>query len=1039
MRHNHGKRTGLVLASTASAIALVTGLIWAPGAGTAAPVVPTPTEVTVVPPPVSLIAPVETVVAVGDTGYLHRTDNGPEYLWTRFADKSTTVVSSLTGVGLTSDFIEPAGGDYFAWDNENPQGQPHTFTLLDAADQTSHVITLPTGSNGLLAASATTALTSVGTAGSMTFELITYAPDGSYTTAPVAGMPSGIKTASVAGDPYQATDGTSTIIQYYGATGPRDAIIDLHTGAVALIPGNGASRMALSDDFVVRSSTVSPAAVSVFSRPGLTTGTDTSSTTVALPALTGSAFFIAGRHLIVSASTLSTNTPTIDVPIDGGPPTTLYLRTPANMGGLRGGPHGTVVAVGGSSASDWAAHHLSGGTNGTLVDDASIKVTPTIADAGVSIDSGVLHHVIAVGSAAKPTFFSVDQPILHGPDDAQYTGMGGFRPEVNACQTGVSCLRVVPGSYYGPLYLMANNEISMQRVSGTVIPNYVWPWGPGAVIADSSYYYAIVNVPTANQQYVISVASNQVISTGTITGSAVWYTKLFQSSTTAGSVIETDLDNPATPKLTIPIGASCTPTELQADNDWLYWSCGPAGPAGAYDLVTGANVTLPAGVAQLGDGYVVMHDANSGVLKLYDFHSGAVAAPVTIGTVQTGFVTDDRLITWAVDKHSGDIAYVDADDSVHVIDPGVPHTAARSEVPFTHAYSFPRASPSYMAFFANRPLSSWTITITSATLGQVKTLTGGAVRDYFTTFWDGTNTAGTMMPSGYYTWTMSMTTADGTSSVGSGPLLAVCGAYVYRSYDCDGSSAILGVKSDGSGYWYNADKTPTGGLISSGATDSWPWGTYSSTFSAVIPWGDYNGDGFGDVLARTGTGTIKAYLGRSSSYFNPAGGTKTVTVATGWASYTKLLTTGDLTGDGLYDMLATDKAGSLYMMPGKAGGGLGARVKIGSGWQKFTRIVGVGDITGDHHPDLVAFDTTGNMILYAGTGHGTLSAGVKIGTGFAGYTAIIGPGDVNRDGHNDLVARDKNGVLWLFPGNGTKGFGARVQIGSGWNTYTHIF
>ena len=111
MRRIHRKRTGLVLASTASAIALVTGLIWAPGAGNAVAAVPTPTEVTVVPPAVAPTPPTEMVVSVGDTGFLHRRDNGADLLWTRFADKSTTVATALAGASRTPDVIESAGGD----------------------------------------------------------------------------------------------------------------------------------------------------------------------------------------------------------------------------------------------------------------------------------------------------------------------------------------------------------------------------------------------------------------------------------------------------------------------------------------------------------------------------------------------------------------------------------------------------------------------------------------------------------------------------------------------------------------------------------------------------------------------------------------------------------------------------------------------------------------------------------------------------------------------------------------------------------------
>jgi hypothetical protein len=53
----------------------------------------------------------------------------------------------------------------------------------------------------------------------------------------------------------------------------------------------------------------------------------------------------------------------------------------------------------------------------------------------------------------------------------------------------------------------------------------------------------------------------------------------------------------------------------------------------------------------------------------YDFSSGVLDDPVTVATFPHGPLADDRGIDWTVDKYSGDIAYVDAADAVHVIDP----------------------------------------------------------------------------------------------------------------------------------------------------------------------------------------------------------------------------------------------------------------------------------------------------------------------------------------------------------------------------------
>jgi hypothetical protein len=101
----------------------------------------------------------------------------------------------------------------------------------------------------------------------------------------------------------------------------------------------------------------------------------------------------------------------------------------------------------------------------------------------------------------------------------------------------------------------------------------------------------------------------------------------------------------------VPTGASCAATDVQATDLYVFWSCGSNGPAGVYDLVSGSTTAMPAGQYLLGEGYVVRHEAD-------------------------GDLTDDRGITWTVDKHSGDVAYVDSQNAVHIVDPGVGAAAA---------------------------------------------------------------------------------------------------------------------------------------------------------------------------------------------------------------------------------------------------------------------------------------------------------------------------------------------------------------------------
>ncbi len=205
-------------------------------------------------------------------------------------------------------------------------------------------------------------------------------------------------------------------------------------------------------------------------------------------------------------------------------------------------------------------------------------------------------------------------------------------------------------------------------------------------------------------------------------------------------------------------------------------------------------------------------------------------------------------------------------------------------------------------------------------------------------------------------------------------------------------------------------------------------------FTAVLHAGDFNGDGFADVVARSSVGYLYLYRGNGAGGFL---GKSTISTSSFWKTQTALISPGDFNGDGFTDLISRDSTGYLWLNPGNGSGGLGSKVKIGSsGWKAFTAVLPISDFDEDGAPDLAARDSSGVLWLYPGNGTGGFKPRVKLGTGWGGMTAIRSIGDFDGDRHADVIARDATGYLWLYKGNGVGKFTGKVKIGSsGWKAF----
>ncbi|MFI2765679.1 FG-GAP repeat domain-containing protein [Streptomyces echinatus] len=203
-----------------------------------------------------------------------------------------------------------------------------------------------------------------------------------------------------------------------------------------------------------------------------------------------------------------------------------------------------------------------------------------------------------------------------------------------------------------------------------------------------------------------------------------------------------------------------------------------------------------------------------------------------------------------------------------------------------------------------------------------------------------------------------------------------------------------------------------------------------------MPIADLTGDRCADVLVRPGEGTLRLYKPACGTAPKPTA--SYTALGTGWNQYDVMTSSGDLTHDGMPDLIARNSStGTVYLY--KVTGKFAARAKLADGWKIYKKIVGAGDLDGDGNGDLLVQDTYNNLYRYNGRGNGTFTARVKLFSGWgSAYNTVVGIGDITGDGKADLVARDTTGALYRYSGTGTGTFTVRVKIDAGWQTYTSL-
>jgi hypothetical protein len=966
----------------------------------------------------------------GAQGVFH-TLEGSGLVWTRYVDgRSVKVVHPTGNIGYGT-----TGGDVF-W---------HRFAdgrvdLWNAADDTTRTVRIPEGLSMLTAYDdlvvASRAVQDESGTSRREVHLLFPEADGSTRDVLVTGVPEGVTLGFPRGG-----DADGLLFHAGQPNGPYlSVMVDRRTGQVTdwTEPVSTAYlKASVTSDYVVWF-TGSQKAALVYSRsdlsaPPVSVPLDGVSDTASVVDLA-----VVGDWLVYQTGT---STRTIATPIAGGSSVTLL---PSSNRYLSGVSNGTALAIGRttSATDDWGVQRIQPGPDGTpVVTQVKALPRPPLKIQGLSLDHGRLvltdQESAVAGGAWRTTRLRTVAPTgapAFGPSSTFLSG-----GTVANCAVGDVACSQIWGAADGQLVWLehdpaTNSDRLSSGGSGYSIKERRVP--AGGQITDVSGRYVIHT--TATQQSVHRITSPST-SAPTLTRApgpaALSGDTLWTPGPTPGDVTAYDLTAGKTTE-TLTTDAGCTPTDLQALGRWIYWTCD--GRAGVYDRTAGTSVSVPVDEAQLGDGFVVTHDKQAGKLTLTTVVGGAPASRVIGDLPDTG--VSQRGVRWTVDESGANAAYVDAQERVHLVPSGVPQQPLRQLEP---AQSVPQTSPGYRTLTSvllSKPVAGWRLDIRSKATGKyVEGMDGGAVRGALNVGWDGYDVSGKPFPNGSYDWTLAFTPADGVGDplVVRGTVRMVGGSAGFHDYvgpgsKPDGVGDMLTMPSPGTlTYQQGTGQGTFSGQVSG---SGWPSGI------KAVPFGDLSGDRCNDVLVRLSSGALGLYRTGCGAAVRPTSPYTTLGTS-GWTQFDVMTSPGDVTKDGLPDLIARNPStGKVYLYKGTATGKLSAPVKLYDNWKSYKKIVGVGDLNGDGIGDLIAQDKANNLYRYLGKGNGTFTARVKLFANWGGtYNAVVGVGDITGDGKADLVARDTAGGLYRLPGTGTGTFGARVKIGAGWQNYKGLF
>ena len=177
--------------------------------------------------------------------------------------------------------------------------------------------------------------------------------------------------------------------------------------------------------------------------------------------------------------------------------------------------------------------------------------------------------------------------------------------------------------------------------------------------------------------------------------------------------------------------------------------------------------------------------------------------------------------------------------------------------------------------------------------------------------------------------------------------------------------------------------------------------------------GDWDRDGFADMIGLGNNGSLYLYRGNGTGKFSAP-----TLLAPGWAQVKLAAAVGDMTGDGYPDLMGQPAGSAMRIYPGRGTAGVGASYVAYAGI-RAGRQIPIGLMNADGAPDSL-FRVGNKLNIYSGNGPGGFTGAQATTLNLAPYNWSVGISDAGITGHADLVVRSKgSGQLWLLQGTAT--------------------